>query len=231
MKNTEETLCYNVNKRISKIANYLNINMTEIADAIGVSRGTLYEINSGRHLLSRKMAGRICSIYPQFSREWLITGDGDMILGNKVSEKRNTEPKNIVLVPIINLDARGGLLPNDVNDTISYTVGVMPFSNEYAHEGDVVIPIYGDSMAPQYPSGSMVMIRRVDGWREYIDFGKTYVLELNDGRRVIKTVCKGDKPERYILKSINEKYEDSPIPVNFIRAVYRVVLTVRKEEV
>ena len=139
------------------------------------------------------------------------------------------ELSDVVLVPVVNLDARGGFGENVVIDTSENRLGVMPFSRSIAREGDLVIPVYGDSMSPKYPSGSMVLIRNVPMWREYIELGAAYVIELVDERRLIKNVQKGKSDDCLRLESINPDYQPSDIPKTMIRHIFRVLMSVRRE--
>jgi phage repressor protein C with HTH and peptisase S24 domain len=106
---------------------------------------------------------------------------------------------------------------------------MMPFGREYAQQGDFVVPVYGESMSPTYPSGSLVLARNYERWREYIDYGSTYIVELDDGTRLIKIVTKSESEGRITLHSINSTYTDNDVPITIIRRMYRVILTIRQE--
>ena len=134
------------------------------------------------------------------------------------------------MIPVINLDARGGFLSNEELGA-EYTTKLMPFSRTMAREGDFVIPIYGNSMEPKYPSGSMVLIRKIDLWKEYLELGATYVLELIDGRRIIKTVQRSSSPDSFLLESINPKYEPTDIPKSMVKLVFRVIMSIQRETI
>ena len=45
---------------------------------------------------------------------------------------------------------------------------------------DFAITVYGDSMAPEYPSGSRILIKKINP-NIFIDWGKTYVLDTANG--------------------------------------------------
>lgn len=53
---------------------------------------------------------------------WLMTGEGEMLLG------KPPIPDNVVLVPHINLDARQGFAYNEEMDVQQYTIDMIPFS-------------------------------------------------------------------------------------------------------
>ena len=135
------------------------------------------------------------------------------------------------MVPKFSGDGRGGPGFNQEVDTDYYIESYIPFSNEIAREGDVAITIYGDSMEPVYREGSLVLIRRIDMWREYIDLGRTYVVELMDERRMIKIVKAGSDAEHLLLVSINPAFEPQEVSKSFIRSVWMVIASVRREEI
>ena len=136
---------------------------------------------------------------------------------------------NTILIPVASSDSIGGTGFNQEVNTEEYINGYLPFPTSIARQGDVVIPIYGDSMEPTYKSGSMVLIREVELWREYLEFGATYVIGLVDDRRVIKTVMEGSDADHFLLVSINPNYQPQEIAKDIIRTVWRVILSVRRE--
>jgi hypothetical protein len=84
-------------------------------------------------------------------------------------------------------------------------------------------------MEPTCKAGSMVLIREVELWREYLELGCTYVIGLVDDRRIIKTVMAGSDTKHLLLVSINPAYEPQEIDKKIIRSVWRVIVSVRRE--
>jgi hypothetical protein len=134
-----------------------------------------------------------------------------------------------IFIPVINLDVRGGLLPNAEADTNQYVMDTMPFSRSIACEGDVVVPVYGDSMSPRYPSGSHILIRPLPLWRDWLELGQSYVLELSDWRRTIKIVRKGSTADTYRLECYNVDYDTTEIPKSLIEHIWQVIMCVKRE--
>ena len=163
-----------IKERILQILDYYREPKEKFFEKIGFTsanfRGKNKEKSVGSDIIEK-----IFTEFPEINLDWLLTGNGSMI------------KEDAIFIPVINLDARGGFLSNETTDTAQYTTSLMPFAREFAKEGDIVVPIYGDSMSPKYPSGSYVLIRPVVLWQEYLELGQTYVIELTDGRRVIKT--------------------------------------------
>ncbi|MBM6865308.1 S24 family peptidase [Bacteroides caecigallinarum] len=90
---------------------------------------------------------------------------------------------------------------------------------------DFAISVYGESMAPEYPSGSRVLIKKINP-NIFIDWGKTYVLDTPNGV-IIKEIheCK-DKPGYIRCHSINPdpKFSDFDVPLNEVYGIYRVLM-------
>lgn len=191
----------------------------------GLSQGFVKNI---RVNISPKMLERITNTFNDLNPAWLMTGEGPMLKIDATSS--GTEGKEgVVMVPLLNLDARGGLSANEVTDTAEFVSGQIPFGADLARKGDFAMMITGDSMYPRYPSGSYILLREIPMWREYLELSVPYLLELQDERRVAKIVCKGADREHYVLKSVNPDFEDTEISVSFIRRVFQVVAMLKKE--
>ena len=59
-------------------------------------------------------------------------------------------------MPRYNIDARGGFGTNDEVDGAEYIVDYVPFKD--AKMDDICVPVVGNSMAPTYVSGSIVLL-------------------------------------------------------------------------
>lgn len=185
-------------------------------------------IKGNAKVLTDKFLRRFNTAYGNiFNEEWLIDGAGEMLAKSELVDISDVD--NALWLPVINLDTRGGLLPNNEMDGGQYVMGQMPFSRDIAREGDFVMPVIGDSMTPKYPNGTFVLVRPLPTWREYIELGATYILELLDGRRVIKDVRAGQDREHFRLCSVNPAYDPSEVAKSFIARIYAVIVSVRRE--
>ena len=163
---------------------------------------------------------------------WLMTqGEQGVAPGEVTAPTTITTPQNddIIMIPVINLDVRGGLVFNNETDVAQYVTDTMPFSRSIACEGDVVVPVFGDSMSPRYPSGSHILIRPLPMWREWLELGQSYVLELSDWRRTIKIVRKGATNDTYRLECYNIDYDTTEIPKSLIEHIWQVLMCVKRE--
>lgn len=89
---------------------------------------------------------------------------------------------------------------------------------------DFAISVYGDSMAPEYPSGSRVLIKRINP-ESFIEWGRTYVLDTCNGV-IIKEVLHCSREGYITCHSINRdpKYSDFDIPMTDVYGMYRVLM-------
>lgn len=217
----------NFNEELKKWFAGKGLKQTDIAERLKVSPTIVNNYLNGARTFGKNVALK-------WSREfglnplWLMSGgtQGEIAALPEV----HTPNPDIINIPILSLDARGGFLPNDKTDIDQYTIGTMPFNKQIAHTGDVVIPVYGDSMTPKYPAGSYILIRPIEAWREYIELGRSYVLELADWRRIIKIVRKGSDATHYTLDSYNVDYESNEVAISFINNMWLVVASVNREE-
>lgn len=220
----------NFTQKLKKILHDRMIRQNELAKLLNVAPPTISNIINGRDRLGKKQAiewGKVLAIDPL----WLMTqGEQGTAPSDGLTPTPTPKDPDIINIPILSPDARGGFLPNDKADIEQYTIGIMPFNKQIAHSGDVVIPVYGDSMTPKYPAGSYILIRPIDAWREYIELGRSYVLELADWRRIIKIVRKGSDSTHYTLDSYNVDYESNEVAISFINNMWLVVASVNREE-
>ena len=64
-------------ERLQFILDHLNMTPTSLARSIGMAKPQpIFHIASERYGISRQLANRITSAYPQFSEKWLIKGEG-----------------------------------------------------------------------------------------------------------------------------------------------------------
>ena len=208
------------------------ISQKMIAEKTKSTSSQVNNLISGRDRFGLNLAktwGGILDIDPL----WLMTqgeqGKNPNDEGEQPTSVTTIPHEDIIMIPVINLDVRGGLMPNDQCDIEQYTTKMLPFSRSIACEGDVVVPVYGDSMSPRYPSGSHILIRPLPMWREWLELGQSYVLELSDWRRTIKIVRKGATNDTYRLECYNVDYDTTEIPKSLIEHIWQVLMCVKRE--
>ncbi|WP_280671904.1 MULTISPECIES: S24 family peptidase [unclassified Dysgonomonas] len=233
------------NKVLQRIRIFIkskNITIKAFGESIDISEGTLKSMFNRGTNPSADMLIKIANEYPDISLRWLLKGDGSMLNASNsnplqhapVVEEASTvrEPlaeylptSNFKLVPLINLDIAGGTTNQEI-DTAQYVEKYIPFVD--AQSGDIACPVTNNSMSPIYPPGTIVQIRKIKMWKEYIEYGQVYVVDLVDNRRLIKQVKKGSGKDRFVLSSFNKDYDDNEINVDMIYSMWLVIAKYEK---
>jgi phage repressor protein C with HTH and peptisase S24 domain len=122
-------------------------------------------------------------------------------------------------VPVIPMEAMAGTLGEFTTSIAEYDCEriISPIKGV-----DYAIKIHGDSMSPEYPSGSLALIKKVDE-RAFIEWGKVYVLDTVNGA-VIKSVRKTDRENEVECVSLNPNYQPFRIDREYIYGWYRVLM-------
>lgn len=212
-----------------------NIKQTDFCRTIKVSSGF---ISGMRESIQPDKLKSIAINYPDIDIKWLLTGVNDKSTSNRETTKHsglanNTDgpladylpTSNFKLLPLHSFDVVGGS-NNQESDTMGYIMGYMPFVN--AKDGDISVLVTGNSMYPTYPSGAYIQIRRIDYWREFLEFGQVHIIELMDDRRLIKEVRKGSDKNHFKLISHNANFDEVEVPTDFIRSVWLVLAKYEK---
>lgn len=215
---------------IDKILKDKGLNAKSFSERLGLERPqAIYDIQKGKtKSISSQMADKITSVFPDISKVWLLTGEDFTTENNpstaKYPNKDNFFSDDYRLVPLINLDAVGGMYSgNAIMNEPEYVIGTIAFNG--ALDGDKCIQVTGHSMEPACPPGSIVLIRQVERWKEYFGFGNIFVLLLDDGRRVLKQITKSDDDPRNYVKcvSFNKDYPEEDLPKSMIAGVWKVI--------
>lgn len=212
---------YNGKYIIEEVLNHVELKAPTFAENIGVAYSRIFDIQREKtKKISGDLANTIITKYPQFNLEWLLTGEGNMLKSDEI-----TDFKDYRLVPVYNLDVVGGV-NNSVVDTSEYIVDHIPFKN--AREDDISVHVTNNSMYPIYPPGCFIQIRKIEDWRDYLEYGQVYVIELNDGRRLLKQIRKNRDKNCFTFISFNEEYDETEIRINFIRSIWLVLAKYQK---
>lgn len=123
------------------------------------------------------------------------------------------------MVLVIPTGARAGTLAEFADSVAQYDCERMVTPVKGA---DYAIQVTGDSMSPEYPSGSVVLIKRINE-KAFVEWGKTYVLDTENGA-VIKNVRRTDNPEVIECVSLNPAYQPFTMETKYINGWYRVLM-------
>ena len=214
---------------------YLKISQGKFKKKVGLSTGFVNNVGDSIRTAS---LDKIKSVYPELNTAWLLTGVGDML---------DSEKNSLFLNSLRRKENEESFDKKDIEYTKGFTTYLLPMSamggtlTGFAAPGamlqnceaiispiedvDFAITVYGDSMAPEYPSGSRILIKKINP-NIFIDWGKTYVLDTANGV-IVKELheCKGK--EGYVkCHSVNPdpKFSDFDVPLSEVYGVYRVLM-------
>lgn len=212
--------------RLIQFISKMNISRAEFERRSGLANGYVKKLKGN---LGDNKLNDVLTAFPELNKIWLLTGEGEMLNNNKqdytTQNMTNEAAENDIsdyetwLLPqtahggsLTNIPADGTFLQN-CERIVSPIKGV-----------DFAITIYGESMSPEYPSGSRVLIKKINP-DIFIDWGRVYVLDTSNGV-IIKEIRKCQKEGFITCHSINTdpKYADFDVPLKEIYGMYRVLM-------
>ena len=152
-----------------------------------------------------------------FNESWLIDGVGEMLTTPPQDEEKGY---TTYLLP---LAAMAGTLSGfDTQGVQDYDCEriVVPIAGV-----DFAVPVYGDSMSPEYPSGTRVLVKRINP-DAFIAWGSVYVLDTINGVLLKEVQPCGE--DAITCHSLNPdgRYKDFDVQRAHIRAMYRVLASI-----
>lgn len=214
-----------VRTRLEEYISYKGLSIRRFEIIIGAANGYVSNIKLSITPAKQK---KIQSAFPDLNMSWVLTGEGKMLRESNVTQTTNIPelPKETTkkdpqskIVPLIPISAQGGSL----ND---FSISVMNYECEKVvspmMDVDFAISISGDSMAPEYPSGCQVLIKRINE-SAFIEWGKVYVLDTCNGT-IIKKLMPSESSDRVVCVSINPAYPQFEVAFKYIQGIYRVMM-------
>lgn len=212
-------------ERLLQFLRYKNQGQQKFEISIGMSNGWVNKVGDS---IRENTLQKIKEVYPELNIAWLKSGVGEMLNSGDgegtletPGDSETSEEITAKLVPLLPIAAQGGSL----ND---FVVSVKESDCEKVvspiRGADFAIPISGDSMAPEYPNGSQIFIKRINE-KAFIEWGKAYVLDTCNGV-VVKILVPSQKDGYVRCVSINTDPIFAPFEVAWedIHGVYRVLL-------
>lgn len=201
---------------VKELRKKLGVSQEKLAELLGVHHRTVQNYETGGVVPKAKYA-LLCKLMEKADalsqdepilREPIYYGGEDF-----------EEPTYVPLLPI---SAQGGSLTDfvvSVKDSDCERV-VSPIKG-----ADFAMTVAGDSMTPEYPSGSQILIKKINE-RAFIDWGKVYVLDTCNGS-VIKRIFPADDKDPGKVKCVSINPDYPPFEVSFadIYGIYRVLLS------
>lgn len=202
-----------VKQRIIQYIEYIGISKREFERTIGVANAYLANLVSHP---KDEVIESIIQHFPNLNRVWLLTGEGNMLNEENHNENTEVNDNTTLLLPT---SARGGSLVDFATSVSKYECEsvISPIKGI-----DFAMTVTGDSMAPEYPHGSRIFIKKINEMA-FIDWGRVYVLDTCNGA-VIKKIMPGSTSECVRCVSLNKEYPDFEVQFADMYGMYRVLL-------
>lgn len=157
-----------------------------------------------------------------------INGDEKYLTDNLVRkaqrfyDKHFTGNGNLIqkgTLPVIPIEAMAGTLGEFADSVHAYECERMISPIKGA---DYAIKVCGDSMTPEVPNGSQILIKKI--WEDqFIEWGKIFCLDTQNGA-IVKKIFPTTDPEVVECRSVNPDYPPFKINVKHINGWYRVLM-------
>lgn len=226
-------------ERILQFIDYKGITKNKFYTETGIANGVL-DKKSG---LSMETVEKFYNVYPEINLKWLITGKGNMI--NRIEQKDGSnstlsdDAKEIYspkLIPLYDGVITAGQMEVDMTP-LSEPVELID-AGDWFRDATAAMRIHGDSMSPNYHSGSIAALKEVKD-KTLLIYGEDYVIETLE-YRTIKRIQRGAKANEILLCSANNErwedgsergrliYEPFPVEIDNIRRIFQVLGSVRR---
>ena len=173
---------------------------------IGLPRGeNLYQIKRGNNGISRDVADKIVSKFPQIDKLWVLTGEGQMFAAPELRG---------ATIPYYNADVEQAVL---LRDRLAADTGfVLP----QVVECDFAMRYNGRAMGDVIPAGTIVLLRNVEP--DAIIPGGEYVI-VSEKIVTLRIVRSVDDEERFrLVAGDREHYDDMLLAKSSVQKAYKV---------
>lgn len=231
-------------ERLSEIVRSIKfqykLTQREVAMKIGLKSATyLSDVLNGRHPVSEQISDSLIEAFPEYSKDWLLTGEGSMLLTQEPKGNATmVDPSDInwISVPVVPYRAMAGSTGwyEDVfaEDWAERRTVMAP---QGANPSDYVIfTVTGDSMLPNLADGDEILSKHVpfDYYKEnrlHIYNHSIWIIATMREGILIKNITAHDVEQRNITcHSYNPMYPDFTINLADVRDIYHAVSLSRK---
>lgn len=140
------------------------------------------------------------------------------------------------LVPVYNAKAAAGKANIDMYGPRSSWINV----GDLLKDSEASLYVYGNSMIPGYPPGSLIGIRPLN--ESFIEPGSVYVVETESNRYIKRLYYSKDKTALICMSDNHIKHTDGPmegeyfyppfeIPLSSIRIIYKVIGVIKRNSI
>ena len=217
-----------VKDRIYQLIDAKKIGVREFTDAIGVSESYIRNISKS---ISAEKLMRISQLFPDLNPDWLLTGEGSMLLSdNPKSTAVPIDAPEVVYLPVVPHSARAGTLGEyEQLFADDYSRRQPVLVTRQMHGRYICFQIEGDSMEPTLRHGDVVMARHIDrdlykDSKLHLRSWSVWIIVTRTDGILIKEIADHDvKGGVLTLHSLNPLYEDLTVHLSDVIDIYNVI--------
>lgn len=184
-------------------------NKKEFAELVGISRTSMSSaFNGDERYLTDSLISKVSGCIETLELETMFPSI------QSIQQKYESQ----VTIPVIPTGARAGTLGDFAEGVKEYDCERMVSPIKGA---DFAIQVTGESMSPEYPNGSHIIIKKISA--EFISWGNVFCLDTNDGA-TIKQVYPTDDDSIIECRSLNPAYPPFKVKKDLINGWYRVLM-------
>jgi len=184
-----------------------------VAKQTGFAQPTVTNYINGHRKISAAFANALCKIFPEINKDFLLSYEGELL-------QNNSSPSETSMVYLIPTAAWGGVLSD-------YSPQILERDCKKIENpcvgAELAIQVYGESMAPSYPPGAIIFVKKVNQ-EMFIEWGRVYLLDTRNGS-VLKRVAPSQSEDSIICESLNPKYSPFTVAKDDIFGMYKVLGT------
>jgi len=225
-----------IGERLKQLIDFFGVSQNKFGESIGASSTLMSRWINGKHNPNMRAINKILELYPNVSSEWLLKGEGNMLdykqnaLGanNAITETNikyitNYQNARFREFPYIAVKARASFIEHGADHSSFEHFETYPVfdADDKKYDKSIVIEVDGDSMEPNYHSGTKLLVSLVEkpNWPYItgvvaIAFKDFFVIKR------IKKNFNGDGS--LMLHSDNPQGADLQVEVKDIRSIWKV---------
>lgn len=228
-------------ERLLKVVEYAGESRAKLARSAGLLPQRLTDIaNKKVKEISFDVADKLATAVPQLNREWLLTGEGAMLKGPKLSGDAEIlmpeEVGEFVKVPVVPYGARAGVTGDYEQIFASDEYESVMIPKDKVRGGKyLVFTVTGDSMEPELRARDRILAKHVEHtyWQEmplHIHSYRVWVLITRDEGILTKQIVEHNVEERTVrLHSFNPIYPDFTISLEGVLDIFHATEIISRQ--
>lgn len=218
-----------VKERLVTFIKRKGLSQKKFETMVGLSNGYVNNISKG---IGAEKMQRILSTFPELNQEWLLLGEGNMLVESIESNAEPLTNERRVGVRLVSQYAYAGYLSGYGDDEYLDSLPLIDFTPDREMTGNwLAFEVRGDSMddgsKESYIEGEIVICREVepDYWRDSRLFinKRDFVIVHKEGILIKRIIAHDVDKHTITIHSLNPLYKDRTINLKDVLQIYSII--------